>query len=264
MNCQSIQQQLTDYLTGQLDTENRDNIQAHLLECPDCQAELNQLEAVWNGLEQIPQEVPSPMLRQKFNRMLEEERSRKSLRTKIRESLTEWNAHRPAPQFVAGFAIFIIGLVVGYGVRGSRSHHHDLLKLGQEVQSMKQMMSISMLQQESSFDRMKGVTLSTEVEKPGDLLIQMLFTKINSDPSVHVRLSAIDAVSLFSSRKDVQTQLVNALLNQDSPMVQIALIDQIMSIREKNALTALRMLIENQETLPDVKKYAEEKLHALI
>ena len=264
MNCQSIQQQLTDYLAGQLDAETQNNFEEHLKQCSGCQVELRELKQIWDGLGEIPQEVPSPLLRQNFRRMLEEESSRKSLRTKIRDVLTDWNAPRPAPQFAAGFAIFIIGLVVGYGVRGSRSHHHELLKLGQEVQSMKQMMSISMLQQESSFDRMKGVTLSTEVEKPGDLLIQMLFTKINSDPSVHVRLSAIDAVSLFSSRKDVQTQLVNALLNQDSPMVQIALIDQIMSIREKNALTALRMLIENQETLPDVKKYAEEKLHALI
>ena len=92
----------------------------------------------------------------------------------------------------------------------------------------------------------------------------MLFTKINSDPSIHVRLAAIDAVTLFSNRKDVQTQLVNALLNQESPLVQVALIDQIMVIREKNALTALKMLIQNQETQSDVKDYAEEKLQELI
>jgi hypothetical protein len=260
MNCKTVQDQLTDYLTGQIDEAVRDAFNIHIRECPVCQARLHELETAWHDLGTLPRHEPSPLLRQRFYAMLEQERPKKPNRQKGKFGFGHLLG---SPRLALTAAIFLMGLFLGYEIGGHRLREGRLLELGQEVQSIKQQMSISMLQQQSSFERMKGVRLSTEVSQPGDLLIQMLFSKINADPSVPVRLAAIDAIALFSDREDVQTLLINSLLNQDSPLVQIAIIDQLTYVREKTALTALKMLIENQDTQPDVKRYAEKTLQEI-
>jgi hypothetical protein len=259
MNCKIVQDQLTDYLTGQIDEAVRDAFNIHIRKCPVCQAKLHELETVWHDLGTLPRHEPSPLLRQRFYAMLEERR-KKPNRQKRKFG---FGLLLGSPRLAVTAAIFLMGLFLGYQIGVSRLRSRQLLELGQEVQSIKQQMSISMLQQQSSFDRMKGVHLSTEVSQPGDLLIQMLFSKINTDPSMPVRLAAIDAIALFSDRDDVQTLLINSLLNQDSPLVQIAIIDQLTYVREKTALTALKMLIESQDTQPDVKRYAEKTLQEI-
>ena len=262
MNCQTIQDRLTDYITHQLEPNEQQAIEAHLDQCADCQASLQEIEATWQALGQVPRKEPSPLLRQRFYTMLQHETEKTSWLKRVQQFFDS-AAHGWMPQIATACAVFLIGIFVGYGIHDNRANNSQILQLGQQVQSMKQMMSISMLQKKSSFDRMEGVSLSTQVEQPGDLLIQMLFSKINSDPSLSVRLAAIDAVSLFSNREDVQALLTNSLMNQTSPLVQVALIDQLMYVKEKNALNALKLLIENQDTQSEVKTYASQKLKEL-
>ena len=264
MSCQTFQDQLTAYLDGQLSESEFEACQNHLNECPECRSRLAELESVWHDLGNLQKQEPSPALRKRFYTMLEVEKTgHSSLKERFNSLVQMWVGLKPGPRLAASFAVFLIGILVGYGFSGKNAGRNQLLQLGQEVQSMKQMMSITMLQNESSFDRMKGARLSAEVDRPGDLLIQMLFSKINSDPSVHVRLAAVDAVTLFSQREDVQVLLTNSLINQESPLVQVAIIDQLIAIREKNGLAALKLLIESNETQPDVKTYAAEKLREL-
>jgi hypothetical protein len=260
MNCKTVQNLLTDYLTGQIDETKRDAFSIHFRECPICQARLHELETVWHGLDNLPRHEPSPRLRERFYTMLEQEMRKKESRQKEK---TGFGFFLGSPRLAVTAAIFMMGLFLGYEIGGHRLRESRLLELRQEVESIKQQMSISMLQQQSSFERMKGVRLSTEVSQPNDLLIQMLFSKINTDPSVSVRLAAVDAVALFSARNDVQTLLINSLLSQNSPLVQIAIIDQLTYIREKTALTALKILIESQDTQPDVKRFAEKTLQEI-
>ena len=67
-------------------------------------------------------------------------------------------------------------------------------------------------------------------------------------------------MALFSEREEVQALLINSLMNQESPLVQIAIIDQLIYVKEKKSLSAVKMLLENQDTQPDVKTYLVERL----
>lgn len=264
MNCQSIQDLLIEYITGQTEESIHQAIASHLEQCPNCQEKSSEIESIWKDLGTLNQLEPSPLLRQRFYAMLDKEtHPGHSWQKGVYTCIERLFSLKVFPRLAITLSIFFIGLFLGYEFGENRSQQNQILQLGQEVQSIKQQMSMTMLQQASAFDRMEGVRLSEEVHRPHDLLIQMLFAKINTDPSVSVRLAAIDAVALFTSRDDVQNLLINSLLNQESPLVQIALIDQLISLKEKKALSALRILIESQETEREVKTYARRRLHQL-
>jgi hypothetical protein len=74
----------------------------------------------------------------------------------------------------------------------------------------------------------------------------------------------VDALYLFSNEPLVKEGLIRSLACQESPMVQIALIDLISAIREKRAVRALKDLIKREKLNPQVRKEAEISIQELI
>ncbi|NOR15935.1 MAG: HEAT repeat domain-containing protein, partial [Candidatus Aminicenantes bacterium] len=62
----------------------------------------------------------------------------------------------------------------------------------------------------------------------------------------------------------VRQGLSGSLTKQTSPLVQVALIDLIVSIKEQRAIDALRALIQNEKLDPLVKQRAEQGLERLL
>ena len=54
MNCQYIQNQLTEFVTGQLDETANEAVRSHLGTCPDCRARFEELAAVWDRVGRLP------------------------------------------------------------------------------------------------------------------------------------------------------------------------------------------------------------------
>jgi HEAT repeat protein len=80
---------------------------------------------------------------------------------------------------------------------------------------------------------------------------------------VNVRLSAVDALAKFAGNAEVRRALVDSLPVQDSPLVQIALIDLLAQYNDKDAAPALKKLIGDKETNDEVKQRAEATLKKL-
>ncbi|HMC59063.1 MAG TPA: HEAT repeat domain-containing protein, partial [Candidatus Solibacter sp.] len=59
------------------------------------------------------------------------------------------------------------------------------------------------------------------------------------DSNVNVRLSAVDALQKFAGNPDVIRAMVQAIRVQDSPLVQIALIDMLVQLNAKTETPAL-------------------------
>jgi hypothetical protein len=57
--------------------------------------------------------------------------------------------------------------------------------------------------------------------------------------------------------------LVQALPKQNSPMVQIAILDQIVELREKSAEPSIQSLVSSQDVNPDVRQRAQWALRQL-
>ena len=140
---------------------------------------------------------------------------------------------------------------------GSRGRPAEISSLRQEMQSMKQTLAVSLLDQSSASERLKGVNLSIRTEKPDTSLIEALLDTLDTDPNVNVRLAAVDALYLFYDNPLVKEGLAQTLSTQDSPLVQVALIDLVVNVRERRAIDSLKNLLQTKILHPDVKQHAE-------
>ncbi len=267
MSCEKTQERFADYLTGDLDETGRREVQEHILACAACRQDLEDLTVVWAKLGVLPEEQPGGGLRHRFYTMLEEykdglEAERKAARAEGGRGWRDWLSFR-RPAFAAAFSAFllILGAGAGWFAGGGGPRRASLSR---EVQDMRQQVALSLLNQSSATERIQGIGFSTEVADPRDETLPALFDALDADPNPNVRLAAVEALYLFRDRPGVRERLVQSLSLQTYPLVQVALIDFLVEVREARAAEALKTLVESGELTPEVKKRAELGLRQIV
>ena len=157
-------------------------------------------------------------------------------------------------------AILVIGIVVGSVITRQSG---EVAQLRGELYNMRQLVTLSLLQQQSAGDRLQGVNWSYRVEQPDTAVLAALLTTVNHDPNVNVRLAAVDALKNFSESPVARKGLIQALGKQTSPLVQIAILDQIVELRDKSAVAPVKFFLSGANLNPDVKQRAEWALRQL-
>jgi hypothetical protein len=262
MNCEKAKEYFADYLVGDIEPSAEAEIRAHIASCASCREELEGLSAVWAKLGVLPQEQPSGRLRANFYAMIEDTKRKPANR--IVAFWKEFRSFRkPAYGFSFGLALLVVGIGAGALLMGG-SGSGKVAALHQELQDMRQTVALSMLDRPSATERLEGISWSAGLDKPGDKTIKALVDKLDGDPNVNVRLAAVDALYLFRADPAVKASLVRSLAKQDSPLVQVALIDLLVEIRERRAADALKQLIANAKLAPQVKEHAELGLKQII
>lgn len=270
MNCETAREQFTGYLADDIDADAKDTVRDHIASCASCREELEGLSAVWTRLGVIPREQPSGRLRENFYAILEEakraadakETGRKPDR--FREFLRGLPAFRK-PSYVYSFslALLVIGIGAGYVLREAGTAGRTAA-LHRELQDMRRTVALSMIDRPSASDRLEGVGWSTRLESPDRKTLRALVDTLDRDPNVNVRLAAVDALYLFRNDPGVKDSLFRSLGRQESPLVQVALIDLLVEIRERRAADALRKLIGEARLAPQVKQHAELGLKQIM
>lgn len=270
MTCQNIKELFPEFLTGELDQEKQERVQNHLASCDSCREELENLSAIWTKLGVIPEEQPSGEVRTRFYTMLEaykqgmtQERQPSRLKKVFSDVLEHVWPKRPAYQFSMALVFLIVGVATGIFLSTAGQNGEQLAMLQDEVQDMQQTLAISLLDRPSANERLQGVSLSSRMDKPNSKTLEALLYTLDKDKNVNVRLAAVDALYLFYDSPGVKEGLLRSLENQSSPLVQVALIDLIVNMRERQAVDALRLLVEDEMLNPDVKQYAERGLQQL-
>jgi HEAT repeat protein len=119
------------------------------------------------------------------------------------------------------------------------------------------------LDQSSTTERLRGVNLSYSLENPDSRTIQALLDTLNNDPNINVRLAAVDALYLFYDSPTVREGIIQSLSQQDSPFLQAALVDLLVSVRERQALESFKKLIAANELDPKVRQKLEQGIQEL-
>jgi anti-sigma-K factor RskA len=261
MKCEQIAELLPDYLQGDLRPDQHHNVEAHLKECAECAEEVE----LWRKLALLPVEQPSPASRGRFEAMLQAYQAGRSGQLKgnsqWRERLSFRNSfgwlRSPLGRVAWGAALLAIGVFSGLHLANSKSTSPDLAALQSELANMKQLVVLSMLQQQSASARLEGVTWSTRDQQLDPKVLSALLHTLRHDPSVDVRLAALDALSRHSAQPQVRTSVVNALQDQQSPLVQVALIDQLVEWHDREAAPHLEKLRQSPNLNPTVRQRAD-------
>jgi anti-sigma-K factor RskA len=261
MKCEQIADLLPDYLQGNLIPDELRNVEAHLQQCADCSEEV----AVWKKLSLLPIEQPSPASRARFEAMLQAYqagRSRPSAGTsKWRERASAWNVFRwlrsPLGAVAWSAALLAIGVYAGLRLAGPKPPSPDLAALQSELSSMKQLVVLSMLQQQSASARLEGVSWSTQDQQLNPQVLSALLHTLRYDPSVDVRLAALDALSRHGRQPQVHKGILDSLQQEQSPLVQVALIDLMLEWRDHDAAHRLQELEQTPNLNPTVRQRVE-------
>ncbi|MFC1528681.1 zf-HC2 domain-containing protein [Candidatus Latescibacterota bacterium] len=271
MKCEKINELIPDFISGNLDSKTRMQIENHLGECAECKQAINEVDIVWSKLAEIPQEEPGPQVRTRFYSMLEEYRrelNHHPVKVSRIEKLSEWVEkfwpRRPVFQLGLAAAFMIFGIVIGLRINYGFRYQGDIAELREEVHEMRQMVTSSLLDQSSAVERLHGLSMSSYVNDPDEQFLSLLLVTLNSDPNINVRLAAVNALRTFCDNQWVRTELASSLSNQASPLVQISLIDLLVEVREQGALEVLRAVANDQKSIEEVKKRAKWGINQII
>lgn len=269
MNCERVAELLPDYLQGNLGHEQDDQLEDHLHQCANCAQEV----ALWKELAHLPIAQPSGALRANFEAMLaayregRREQPRAASRTIGRWS--GWSAgdwFRPAiAGVIAALALLVVGFFAGrYGTASNAPQAQaQLAEMRAELGSMRQLVVLSMLQQQSATERLQGVSYSTQDAHLDPQILSALVHTLRYDASVDVRLAALDALSRHGNQPQVRSELLEALQPQQSPLVQIALIDLLVDLHDADARGQLQRFQQDLHVDPSVRERAAWALRKL-
>ena len=271
MKCEDLNSKLADFLSGEIDARDKEACDLHLASCAACADEVRLLSQTWTRLGVLPLEQPSPALRQRFYGMLEayqrglvrEGSGRPFGRVAGSLAGNLW-PRKPVLQFALPLTFLVVGLGAGLLLRGGRPASSEGAQLQKNILDREQATAVSLLQQGSASERLQGISLIREADKRGETTLNALLDALNTDPNVNVRLAAVEALYLFGADPQVKNRIVFSLERQDSPLVQSALIDLLVSLREQRAVSALRQLIQDQKLNPYVKKKAAAGIQQLV
>jgi hypothetical protein len=263
MTCEEAKTRMTDYWSRTLGAAGETDFMAHLAACEPCRSEVSRVGALWQGLDLLPVEEPGGKVRERFYEMLGA--YRQGLASAEARPIRRWWT-MPAWQVAAAAGLVAVGLGIGYGVREDKSRP-ELAQLKEEVASMRQLVALSLMQQQSASDRLRGVSWSYQVEPSDEEVMNALVTTVNHDPNVNVRLAAVDALRPFTGSPAThviaRNAVVQALPRQTTPIVQVALIDFLAELKERNAAPELRRLVSDPDIDSGVRKRAEWALERM-
>lgn len=235
----------------------------HLETCAECGSEMAALGGLWERLADMPAPEPSQALDVRWQSTLESllALSQPTSRKPVSPTWLFANFWPRSPFWNAAVALacLLIGLLVGTNMP---RQNREIAKLHEEIANTREMVALSLLQQQSATERLRGVNYTGLMQTMEPQVVSALTEAVAHDPSVNVRLAAVDALSRAALSKTsgspgVLQSLTQSLPRQDSPMVQAAVIDFLVDARDRRALGALRQLAAQ----PDLNPAVLERTH---
>lgn len=248
MDKDKLESLLIDYIDGKLNTIDRQQVEQTLTTNPEAYALYEQLREVLEVIDRNESLVPSDNMKAAFAQRLEEEIGLARGKT---VALNPW-WYRVA----AAVAFVAIGGWVGYFISQQRQHSMEMAALKKQMEETQRFIVSKLDDTQSPGNRILGVHAAYEVKDPGQDIVDALIKVMNEDPNSNVRLAAMEALARFHNEPKVRKELIDGLSTQTDPVVQMALIQLMVQMKEKAAVKPLQQLTEDDNVLPAVKDEA--------
>ena len=263
MTSEEFRQLIPEYLSGHVGSAEKQLFEAQMDKNPELRAEVAELRSLWDGLGLLPEDYPSAAMRARFYQKLNDIRNGRS--RSLTGGFAWWKPGLSGlvRQATIVLALFCLGVYIGRVSMSGNASAGQAAQLESQVQSLRQTVALSLLDRQSAASRLEGVSWSSRVERPDRDLISALVNALNHDSNTNVRLASLDALEKFSSDSTVRKALVDSLPQQDSPLVQIALIDALVHMRDNNAAGQFRKLTQDSDVNSAVRQRAQWGLQRL-
>ena len=227
---------------------------------------LAEYESLLRAVDEVEVPEPSAEMDRKFQAMLEEAKKARFLekRAPVRRQSPFFGPFPGLlPRLAVALSLIIVGWFLGYQVT-PRPERARIDVLASEVREMKKTVMLAMLENSSATERMKAVQFAQDLFDPDEAVLNALARTVNDDPNVNVRLLAVEALALYADDPKVREALVQSIVRQESPLVQLALAEVMLALNEKRAVEPIRKIIASPLVDYSVKSKLEATVRQLL
>lgn len=243
---------LIDFIDGRLTESERKEVKELLSNDESVRLLYEQLKQVTSAMDRSAEINPTTRLSRSFQQMLMEEEAQLNA-PKQKQVFFTPNVFRAA----AAVLLVMMGVAVGYYVNERNEQKAEIARIKRENEQFKQDMLAMMGNQNSASQRMRGINVAlNDIERADDEVVKVLVKTLNEDKNTNVRLAALEALSKFHQEPHVRRALISSLTKQDDPIVQIALIQLMVKMKEKGVLKDLNKILEDHDAIQPVKDEA--------
>jgi hypothetical protein len=228
---------------------------------------------LWEQLGKAKNPEPSPEIKTRFYEMLdtfkEESKQKKASSWSMAlEKIKGLFNQKPAFNWAYAMILVILSGGIGYFIGKPNKEvvasQEEVKRLSTEMQDMKQIMMLSMLENPAATERMKAVGYTQDLKTVDDQVIDALLTTLNNDENENVRIITVEALVELAHYPKVREGLVQSLVKQKSPLVQVALADAMVKLQEKRSVNQMKKLLQDQTLNKAVKTKLEKSIKAII
>jgi hypothetical protein len=268
MKCEEVEQAMIDYLDKTLDKAHRDEVEKHLETCERCLDELKDFQQILQTVDSTEMEQPDETLRINFYHMLHGEMNKQAIQGQ-KQSLSPIPIHRSSPglKIAAAIALLLAGTFIGLTLHFVLNRQHEgeqVASLKTEMQSMKELMMLNMLKQESPSQRIQAVNYTDDIQAPDIKVLDALTETLNHDKNINVRMAAAYSLAKYADRKSVRDSLVASLSQQTEPIIQIVLMNILVEKKESSAIKPIQKIMSDEKAMKEVKEVAQKGLKILL
>ena len=268
MNCKDCRDQMAALADESLDANASAAVRAHLDGCPDCAADYASIASTLEALDSLPSSPPSHRLRAGVMGHIETEklaqRDQAAWATSIRAAARERGAPRtPWIRMVLQAAGVCALVAVGFILGERNATQRQLADLRARVDTVGQLVEQSVLQKRSTGDRLETVLTAGAARRPDERTIDGLINSMAFDPSVNVRLNALNELYNHSEQEVVRAGVLACLPRESNALVQVAMIDFLVASKAREAGPELRKLVADDKADADVRDSARRAVDLL-
>lgn len=262
MEYTEFKKSIPDYISGNLSERKFHSFEQCLKENPEYQIEVDAMRSVWNS---FGGDIPEPTIAMDVNfyNMLHSAKQKQQKKNFL-FSFPQVFFTGPIRQLVYTFTIMAIGFIAGSILNFEVSDDNSEGSTNSEVEDVRSQLVLALLEQPSATKRLQAVNEVNKLGKITETIIKALFTTLNHDENVNVRLSAVEALSKYTEIPEVRKGLIASIILQDSPLVQIALADLMIVLQEKRAVDSFELLMEKEGIHDSARTKMEKTIKFLI
>lgn len=256
---------ITDYIDDNLSVERKREFDTYVAEGHIDMKEVEALGVLQGKIMNASEPEPSAAMREGFYSMLSDVKAasnRSSIASRW-EQLWQMLMGSNRGRLAFGMSVLIFGVVIGRALSGS-FYQGQMTELSSQMADMKEMMMMSMLEEESVTKRLQGVQMSRELVSSNTEVTNAMFVTLNSDESTNVRMAALNLLAQYADDPAIREGLVNSISKQESPLMQVALAELMVELQESKSVDQFKNIIEGEYTPEEVKTMLRESVNKIM
>lgn len=270
MEAQEFKDLIPDYILGKLSTIEDERFSAYLVANPRA---LDDWQDFGKGINAIEIE-PSSEMDMKFYNFLNAEIENESSQSKVKFLKTQKPTRsiyaKVLVPLIAASIVLFLGFFIGQNwnalveVPDDNYVNNEVEQIKNENNQVRTALVMSLADQSSASKRLQALSEASKLDKATEQVILALFKMLNTDTNVNVRLAAVTSLSKYVDNPKVREGLVMSITIQESPLVQIALADLMVALKEQTSINSMESLLQQPDINAAVKLKLEESIKQII